>query len=174
MPAGRYANPPICDEDNLRAWSAALRRPGVSCRVARSMTRSRDAGQDDFVYLDPPYAPLSATAQVHLVYRRAASIARQQERLQQTVIALASARRLGPAQQFGVRRNPRALRGRGAAAHVPGSRPPPCRAPRHQFQGASRGPVANTSLPTWRPARRTAGCDDSTSARTGAPRGVTL
>src|SRR5688572_10501676 len=33
VPAGRYASPRICDEETIHAWSAALRRPGVTVAV---------------------------------------------------------------------------------------------------------------------------------------------
>jgi len=60
VPMGRYKNPKICDADNLRAVSAALRR----CRVARRhFTAILDHAQPgDFVYFDPPYDPVSKTA----------------------------------------------------------------------------------------------------------------
>jgi DNA adenine methylase len=62
VPAGRYANPKICDADTLRAVAAALGRPGVSVQHA-SFDRVAVAAQPgDFLYFDPPYAPLSATA----------------------------------------------------------------------------------------------------------------
>jgi DNA adenine methylase len=62
VPAGRYTNPRICDAETLRAVAAALRRPGVSVRQA-SFDRAAVAAQpEDFLYFDPPYAPLSATA----------------------------------------------------------------------------------------------------------------
>src|SRR5437899_2633273 len=60
--AGRHANPTIGDEPNLRALGAALRRPGVELRVSGFDRALEDAGRDDFVYLDPPYAPVSGTA----------------------------------------------------------------------------------------------------------------
>jgi DNA adenine methylase len=62
VPAGRYANPKICDADTLRAVAAALRRPGVSVRHASFDRAALAAQPDDFLYFDPPYAPLSATA----------------------------------------------------------------------------------------------------------------
>ena len=89
VPAGRYANPRILDEANLRAWSAALGHPRVSLSVSPFEAVLADAGQDDFVYLDPPYAPLSGTARF-TSYTAGGFDAVQQEQLQQTVIALAS------------------------------------------------------------------------------------
>ena len=60
VPHGRYANPTICDESNLRAVSEALQ--GVELRVGDFAEATRRAGEGDFVYFDPPYVPLSETA----------------------------------------------------------------------------------------------------------------
>jgi DNA adenine methylase len=62
VPAGRYTNPKICDADTLRAVAAALRRPGVAVRHASFDGAALVAQPEDFLYFDPPYAPLSATA----------------------------------------------------------------------------------------------------------------
>ncbi|MGI8925163.1 MAG: DNA adenine methylase [Tepidiformaceae bacterium] len=60
VPHGRYANPRILDEAGLRAASAALQRTELACEdFGQACARAR-AG--DFVYLDPPYQPLSRTA----------------------------------------------------------------------------------------------------------------
>ena len=91
VPAGRYGNPTICDEANLRAWSAALARPRITLGVSAFDTALAGAGQDDFVYLDPPYAPLNGTARF-TSYTASGFDAVQQERLQRTVIALAARR----------------------------------------------------------------------------------
>ena len=89
VPAGRYARPMICDEANLHAWSAALNRRGVTVEVAPFDRALAQAGQDDFVYLDPPYAPVSGTARF-TAYTAGGFGPVQQEQLQRTVIALAS------------------------------------------------------------------------------------
>jgi DNA adenine methylase len=89
VPAGRYGNPTICDEANLRAWSAALAHPRVSVEVGAFDAALAGAGQDDFVYLDPPYAPLSGTARF-TSYTAGGFDATQQEQLQRAVIALAA------------------------------------------------------------------------------------
>jgi DNA adenine methylase len=62
VPMGRYVNPRICDADRLRAVASVLRRPGVELRQEgfEAMVGACRAG--DFVYFDPPYAPLSSTA----------------------------------------------------------------------------------------------------------------
>jgi DNA adenine methylase len=60
VPHGRYANPRILDEDGLRAASAAL--AGVELRCEDFEAACARALPRDFVYLDPPYQPLSQTA----------------------------------------------------------------------------------------------------------------
>jgi DNA adenine methylase len=61
VPAGRYKTPPrIFDEDNLRAVSRLLRGADLTVRPYEQALASASSG--DFVYLDPPYEPLSATA----------------------------------------------------------------------------------------------------------------
>jgi DNA adenine methylase len=89
VPAGRYVSPLICDEPNLHAWSAALNRPGVTLRVATFDAALASVGPGDFVYLDPPYAPVSGTSRF-TAYNAGGFGAIQQETLQRTVIALAS------------------------------------------------------------------------------------
>jgi DNA adenine methylase len=60
VPFGRYRNPTICDAGNLRAVSKALQ--GVRL-LADDFTHSLEfAKRGTFVYLDPPYHPLSDTA----------------------------------------------------------------------------------------------------------------
>ena len=88
VPAGRYANPKICDEPNLRAWSVALGDPRVSLEVSPFDAALSDAGRGDFIYLDPPYAPLSGTARF-TAYTAGGFGGGQQEALQRTVLALA-------------------------------------------------------------------------------------
>jgi DNA adenine methylase len=62
VPAGRYTNPTICDPDHLRSVARAFRTPGVAIDLRPFDESLADAGDGDFVYLDPPYAPLSKTA----------------------------------------------------------------------------------------------------------------
>lgn len=89
VPAGRYVRPRICDERTLYAWSAALGRDGITLRAAPFDAALADAGQDDFVYLDPPYAPVTGTARF-TSYTAGGFDGSQQETLQRAVIALAS------------------------------------------------------------------------------------
>ncbi|MFO7169225.1 MAG: DNA adenine methylase, partial [Chloroflexota bacterium] len=59
-PFGYYKNPLICDPENLRAVSVALR--GVDLRVEDFGAVLERAEPGDLVYFDPPYVPVSATA----------------------------------------------------------------------------------------------------------------
>ena len=60
MPHGRYANPTILDADRLREASEALAR--AELRAEDFADACARAQPGDFVYLDPPYQPLSATS----------------------------------------------------------------------------------------------------------------
>ena len=60
VPMGSYRNPRILHEDVLRAASAALQGVTIEARDFRSLPDLCYPG--DFVYLDPPYHPLSKTA----------------------------------------------------------------------------------------------------------------
>jgi len=59
-PFGRYENPTICDEKNLRSVSNALQDVLLLTSDFEKCLEIADAG--DFVYFDPPYHPLSETA----------------------------------------------------------------------------------------------------------------
>ena len=62
VPIGRYRNPAICDRDQLRSASAALNCSDariVACDYKQAIRKAREG---DFVYIDPPFQPLSATA----------------------------------------------------------------------------------------------------------------
>ncbi len=60
VPFGRYRNPTLGDADNLRAVSRALQ--GVRLLTGDFERCLEFAAAGDFVYLDPPYHPLSDTA----------------------------------------------------------------------------------------------------------------
>jgi DNA adenine methylase len=60
VPFGRYTNPAICDEENLRAVAEALCKATIETRPFDSVLDRAEPG--DFVYFDPPYHPLSKTA----------------------------------------------------------------------------------------------------------------
>jgi DNA adenine methylase len=60
VPFGRYRRPKICDEENLSAVSAVLQRTRIETGDFALLEPLAD--QRTFVYFDPPYRPISATA----------------------------------------------------------------------------------------------------------------
>lgn len=62
VPFGAYKKPNICDEQNLRAVSEALRLSSAELKVTDYEVASSIAGENDFLYFDPPYQPVSQTA----------------------------------------------------------------------------------------------------------------
>jgi DNA adenine methylase len=89
VPAGRYDRPRISDRDTLFRVAEALSAPGVSLRRGSFETALPIAATGDFLYIDPPYAPLSATANF-TAYTPARFDAASQEQLQSMVVALAA------------------------------------------------------------------------------------
>jgi DNA adenine methylase len=63
VPFGQYANPTICDEENLRACARVLERASIVCAdFEKTVLGATGAERGDFVYFDPPYVPVSETA----------------------------------------------------------------------------------------------------------------
>ena len=60
VPMGRYKDPKICDEVNLRRVSEALRKTKLETRPFETVLDRAEPG--DFVYFDPPYHPISKTS----------------------------------------------------------------------------------------------------------------
>ena len=87
VPVGRYEKPRIADPDRLFRVSEALGSPGVRLAVG-SFELTRDlARRGDFLYFDPPYAPVSATARFTSYTSTPFDIA-DQRRLQSVVVDL--------------------------------------------------------------------------------------
>ena len=61
-PFGHYDNPKILDEARLKAVSAYLRSAKVKLKAQDYFTAVQTAKSGDFVYLDPPYDPVSTTS----------------------------------------------------------------------------------------------------------------
>jgi DNA adenine methylase len=57
---GKYKNPAICDEVNLRNCHAALQT--VELLHQPFAQAVQEAQEEDLVYFDPPYVPVSETA----------------------------------------------------------------------------------------------------------------
>ena len=60
VPYGKYANPRICDAENLRACSAVLQKVVILC--GDFAETGRFAGPDTLFYFDPPYKPITETS----------------------------------------------------------------------------------------------------------------
>lgn len=60
VPMGAYKNPMICDSENLRVVSQKLKRVKIVCGDYKNSIDYIDS--NTFVYFDPPYRPLTKTA----------------------------------------------------------------------------------------------------------------
>jgi DNA adenine methylase len=67
VPFGRYANPALCDAENLRTVAAALRGVTLACTRYDAVVNRAEPG--DLVYFDPPYQPVSATSSFTAYHR---------------------------------------------------------------------------------------------------------
>jgi DNA adenine methylase len=88
VPAGRYTDPAICDPEHIRSVSRAFGADGVTLECGRFDDILAIARGGDFVYCDPPYAPLSRTASF-AQYTAAGFHALDQRRLQTAIFAAA-------------------------------------------------------------------------------------
>jgi len=62
VPLGKYSNPNIINEENIRAVSHILQSSRISIKCRDFEAILRDAKKGDLIYFDPPYQPVSATA----------------------------------------------------------------------------------------------------------------
>ena len=60
VPFGKYLNPTICDEENLLATQEALKNTTIRNDDFENILKYAQKG--DFIYFDPPYDPLTETA----------------------------------------------------------------------------------------------------------------
>lgn len=79
---GSYANPAICQEDNLRACHRTLQSVDIRVRDFGKL----EAGPGDFVYFDPPYQPLDSTS--FTSYSKTGFDGDDQEKLRNLCLAL--------------------------------------------------------------------------------------
>lgn len=61
VPYGKYKNPKICDEEGLRAASHVLKKAEILCGDY-FLVLDHYAQPGDFIFLDPPYLPISEYA----------------------------------------------------------------------------------------------------------------
>jgi DNA adenine methylase len=85
VPIGRYTDPPICVPEALRAAHGVLARATLRCSDYR--TAVEDATRGDFLYFDPPYDPVTPTANF-TSYTTMTFAAEQQRELAETARAL--------------------------------------------------------------------------------------
>jgi len=85
VPYGKYANPLICDEDNLIKVSKSLQNIEIKHQDYKEVLRNAKKG--DFVYFDPPYYPVSKTASF-TSYTKEAFLDKEQLELRDTYIEL--------------------------------------------------------------------------------------
>ncbi|MHB8546585.1 MAG: DNA adenine methylase [Nitrosotalea sp.] len=62
VPVGRYVNPNIINKENLFEVSRVLQSKDISIKCQDFEDALKVIGHEDFVYLDPPYQPVSTTA----------------------------------------------------------------------------------------------------------------
>ncbi len=85
VPFGKYKNPMICDEINLRKVSKALQNVEIKHQDYKEVLKKAKKG--DFVYFDPPYYPISKTAKF-TAYTANAFLDKEQIELRDTVLEL--------------------------------------------------------------------------------------
>jgi len=85
VPFGRYTNPTICDELNLRAVSQALAHADIVNDGFTGVLERAESG--DLVYFDPPYVPVSSTSNF-VSYAKGGFTSDDQERLASVVETL--------------------------------------------------------------------------------------
>lgn len=80
VPFGRYKNPKICDKRNLRIVNKVLNWSKAELHALDFQEATQDAGKNDFIYFDPPYQPVSSTANF-TSYTHSGFPEKEQERL---------------------------------------------------------------------------------------------
>lgn len=87
VPFGDYANPTICDGENIRAVAGVLQRKGVRLWRVDFAEVLESAREGDAVYCDPPYAPVSETSNF-TAYVAGGFASVEQERLRNVAVKL--------------------------------------------------------------------------------------
>lgn len=85
VPYGKYTNPLICDEVNLRKASKALRHVEIKNQDYKEILKKAKKG--DFIYFDPPYYPVSKTASF-TSYTSESFLEKEQTELRDTFVEL--------------------------------------------------------------------------------------
>jgi len=77
VPFGRYKRPTIIDKDNLIAVEKSFAKATIQCLDYKNALENAKPG--DFVYLDPPYMPLSETSNFSDYHKNGFGIKEQRE-----------------------------------------------------------------------------------------------
>ena len=77
VPMGNYKDPSIVDESNIYACSRALQNVELFCMDYKDFLRQH-SGRGDFIYLDPPYIPVSQYSDFDRYAKEKFSIGEQQ------------------------------------------------------------------------------------------------
>lgn len=85
VPFGKYSNPLICDENNLRKVSKALQNIDIKHQDYKAVLKKARKG--DFIYFDPPYYPVSKTASF-TSYTAETFLEKEQTELRDTFVKL--------------------------------------------------------------------------------------
>lgn len=85
VPYGKYKNPLICDEDNLKKVSKSLKNIKILHQDYRKVLEKAKKG--DFIYFDPPYYPVNKTSNF-TSYTKEAFLEKEQEELRDTYLKL--------------------------------------------------------------------------------------
>lgn len=85
VPFGKYTNPIICDEENLRKVSKVLQKVTIKNQDYKKVLEKAKKG--DFVYFDPPYYPVSKTASF-TSYTADTFLGKEQTELRDTFVEL--------------------------------------------------------------------------------------
>lgn len=85
VPFGRYNNPVICDEENLRHVSKELQNVTIKHQDYKSVLKNAQKG--DFIYFDPPYYPLNRTSSF-TAYTSESFLEKEQTELRDTFVEL--------------------------------------------------------------------------------------
>lgn len=85
VPFGKYENPLICDEGNLKKVSKALKNVEIKKQDYKEVLKKAKKG--DFIYFDPPYYPVSKTASF-TSYTSEAFLDKEQTELRDTFVEL--------------------------------------------------------------------------------------
>lgn len=88
VPYGNYKNPNIVNKEVLIADSKFLNKPGIKIMSGDFEEATKLARKGDFIYLDPPYAPIVEDSQNFVGYTLNGFDYKEQERLRNLFVEL--------------------------------------------------------------------------------------